>query len=240
MDLAVIHAIFRDWTAELVERGFAARFAHGFEPAAEGLVVTAMLLTARPDPQRRGHGATRQPPPERPLARVRYLIAVSNSNDKAQAEQALLALLAAVDRQPGMELLSTELPPSWWLAYGMAPRPAFQLEACLTERVVRPVLAAVRTHRLDLADLVTVHGRIVASDDTPIADAEIELLATGRVVRSDHRGAFRLHMPNVSSGAGSGWVRVQARGIEQRFPIPETKTITEQHPWLLRMQLPGS
>ncbi|EAR21766.1 hypothetical protein [Nitrococcus mobilis] len=237
MDLAMIHATFRAWTVDLGERGLAARFAHGFVPAAEGLVVTALLLAARPDPQRRAHGAPRQPPPERPLARLCYLIAVSGPNDEAQSEQALLALLAAVDRQSGMELLSAELPPSLWLAYGVTPRPAFQLEACLTERVVRPVLTAVRTHRLDLAGLVTVHGCVVGIDDTPIAGAEIELLATGRVVRSDHRGAFRLCMPNAGSGAESGWVRVQARGVEQRFPIPAT--ITEHRPWLLRLQLPG-
>ncbi|MCO6440144.1 MAG: carboxypeptidase regulatory-like domain-containing protein [Nitrococcus mobilis] len=237
MDLAMIHATFRDWTADLVERGFAARFAHGFEPVAQGLVVTAMLLTARPDPQRRAYGATRQSPPERPLARLRYLVAVSGPNDEAQTEQALLALLAAVDRQPAMDLLSAELPPSWWLAYGIAPRPAFQLEACLTERVVRPVLTAVRTHRLDLAGFVTVHGRVVGIDDAPIAGAEIELLATGRVVRSDHRGAFRLRMPNGGPGADPGWVRVQARGVEQRFPIPAT--ITERRPWLLRLPPPG-
>ncbi len=233
MDLALIHSTFRDWTSGLAEQGLVARFAHGFEPVTQELVVTAILLTARPDPQRRAHGAPRQRSAERPLARLRYLIAVSGPSDEAQAEQALLALLAAVDRQSGMELLSAELPPSWWLAYGIAPRPAFQLEACLTERVVRPVLTAVRTHRLDLMGLATIHGRILGIDDTPIAGAEIELLATGHVVRSDHRGAFRLRIPSAGPGAKSGWIRVQARGVEQRFPIPAT--ITEHRPWLLRL-----
>lgn len=234
MDLAMIHEIFRGWTAGLAERGLSARFAHGFEQAEEGLLVTALLLTARPDPQRRAKGTLRRPSLVRPLARVRYLIAVSGANEQAQAEQALLALLGEVDRQPGMELLSSELPPSWWLACGLSPRPAFQLEVSVTERVQRPLLTAVRAHRLELTDILTVHGRIVATDDTPVADAEIELLSTGRVVRSNHRGEFRLSLTNAGPNAGPGWVRVQARGVEQRFAIPEA--ITEQSPWLLRMK----
>lgn len=233
MDLALIHATFRDWTAGLAKQGLPARFAHGFEPAGEGLVVTAMLLTAHCDPQRRAHDSTRHPLPERPLARVRYLIAVSGPNDEAQAEQALLALLAAAECQPGMELLTAELPPSWWLAYGAPPRPAFQLEACVTEHVEPVAVTAVREHRLRLTEIITVHGRIVASDDTPIPNAEIELLSTGHVVRSDSHGAFRLGI----GGVGSGWVRVQACGVEQRFPIPEA--ITERRPWLLRMKRLG-
>lgn len=239
MDLALIHATFRDWAAGLAEQGLSARFAHGFEPEEAGLVVTAMLLTARSDPQRRTHGSTRRLLPERPLARVHYLIAVSGPNDEAQAEQALLALLAAADGQPGMELLTVELPPSWWLAYGIPPCPAFQLEVCVTEHVERPASAAVREHRLCLTDIVSIHGRIVAADDTPIPSAEIELLATGQMVRSDYRGAFRLSIAGAGADpdAGSGWVRVQARGVEQRFPIPET--ITEHRPWLLRMKRLG-
>lgn len=234
MDLARIHAIFHRWTAEMADRGLAARFTHGFEAAAEELVVTAVLLTARPDPQRRAH--SRRPSSERPLARVRYLMAVSGP-DKAEEEQALLRLLAAADREPGMELLSADLPPSWWLAQGIPPRPTFQLEACLTEHVQRPVLAAVRSHRLDLTGLTAICGRILTSDDTPVAGAEIELLATGRIVRSDQHGEFRLCVADAGPSDRSRWVRVQAGGVEQRFPIPET--VTEHEPWLLRMEPPG-
>lgn len=237
MDLAAIHDTFRSWTAGLAERGLSARFAHGFEPTDEGLLVTAMLLTARSDPQRRAHGPTRQLASERPLARVRYLIAVSGPNNEAQAEQALLTLLAQVEHQPGMELTSAELPPSWWLAYGRSPCPAFQLEVRVTEQVERSVPTAVRTHRVELTGIVTVQGRVVAADDAPIADAEVELLGNGRVVRSDHRGEFRLCTASTGSGGGYVWVRVQARGVEQRFAIPET--VTEHRPWLLRMKQLG-
>ena len=234
MDLAGIHATFRGWTAGLAGQNLAARFTHGLEPAGEKLIVSAVLLTARPDPQRRAH--SRRPSSERPLARVRYLMAVSGP-DKAEVEQALLHLLAAADREPGMELLSADLPPSWWLAQGIPPRPAFQLEACLTEHVQRPVLTAVRSHRLDLTGLTAIRGRVLTSNDTPVPGAEIELLATGRVVRSDQRGEFRLCVADAGRGDRSRWVRVQAGGVEQRFPIPET--VTEHQPWLLRMEPPG-
>lgn len=241
MELAVIHDTFRRWVEDLREQGLEARFRHGLEGAEEGadrLLVSAVLLTALADPERRTHGAPRRKASTRPLAKLRYLVAVEGCNHPVQAEQALLELMIRAQRTQGMTLLAEAPSSSWWLACGVAPRPAFLLEAAVSEKV-EPVSSAppVREIRLDLGGMHSVYGRVVAADATPLAGAEIQLIATGEVVRSDRHGAFRLQVGDPGPERPHGRVLVRARGVEQRFDIPGPTSARD--PWLIRLEALG-
>lgn len=235
MELSVIHDNFRRWVQGLRDQGLDACFIHGFEAEAERpLAVSAVLLTARLDPERCAHGSARRRASMRPLARLLYLIAVGGSSPHPQRERALLSLMLQAQHTQGMSLMSEPPSSSWWLASGIAPRPAFLLEAHVSEAVERVEVAQVRTHRIDMAGMFSVHGYVVAADATPVAGAEIKLLATGQVVRSDHDGTFHLKVGTHGSGRTCGRIRIQARGVEMHLEIPGPTT--EQQPWLIRLE----
>jgi hypothetical protein len=235
MELLEIHNTFRNWVKDLRDQGVEASFSHDLDGQGEDrLVVSAVLLTARVDPERRAHASPRRRASTRPLARLRYLIAVGGSKNGAQVEQALLELMVRAQHAPGITLLGEALSSSWWLACGVPPRPAFMLEVGVHETVERESVTPVREIRLDLGAMHSVHGRVEAADATPIAGAEIQLIATGLIVRSDHRGAFRLQICDPGPGGDHGRVRVRARGVEQWFDIPGPTTV--KHPWMIRLE----
>lgn len=239
MDLSIIHDTFRSWVLSLRKQGLEACFAHGLETEREGqMVVSAVLLTAMPDPKRRAQGSPRRRPSSLPLARLRYLIAVGGFSQGLETEQTLLELMVMAQNTPGITLLGEAPSASWWLACGVAPRPAFVLEAGVSEAVERQTAKPVRELHIDLGGMHSVHGRVVAADETPIAGAEIQIIATGQVVRSDHHGSFRLQVGALTPGRHHGRVRVRARGVEQRFDIPGPTTA--QRPWLIRMEQLGA
>lgn len=238
MKLAVIHNTFRSWVQDLQEQGLKASFAHSLEAEVEDqLLVSAVLLTARLDPKRRAHGSARREAPSRPLARLCYLISVGSAKLHPQGEQALLQLMVQAQNTPGMSLLAEAPSSSWWLASGVVPRPAFLLEACVSEAVEQEAVPQVRGHRLEMTGVHRVHGCVLAADATPIAGAEIQLIATGQVVCSDNYGTFHLQVCDPGPGQTHGQVRVRARGVEQHFEIPGPATA--QHPWLISLEQLG-
>jgi hypothetical protein len=235
MELSVIHNTFRSWVQGLQKSGLEACFSHDLEAEGDGqLVVSAVLLTARLDPERRAHGSARRRAPTRPLARLRYLIAVGGSNHHPQTEEALLELMIRAQHAPGMTLATDELSSSWWLACGVAPRPAFMLEACVSEMVEQVPLVQVRGHSLEITGLQSVHGCVVAADATPLPGAEIQLVATGQVVHSNNNGVFHLQVAAPGPGRTHGLIRIRARGVEQSFEIPGPTTT--QQPWLIHLE----
>lgn len=238
MELSQIHNTFRAWTQTLTDQGLPARFAHAPQEDNQTLVVSALLLTAKPDPKRRAHGPARRHTETRPLAKLRYLLSIGAPDADASLEQALVALLVQARDTTGMELLDEPLAPDWWLAYGLPPRPGFLLEASLTNIQQPQDAALVREHELEVVSMRTVHGRVLAADDTPIANAEIRLMSTGQTVQSDRDGAFRLRLAVIHSGAPNPWVRVQARGIQQQTRLPASGDDNE--PWLIRIEALGS
>jgi len=237
MDLPLIHETFRTWAVSLTEEGLPARFSHDFDTDEENLVLSALLLTARADPQRRSQGPVRRRPSSRPLAKLCYLVRIGAPERSDKCERALLSVMAQAQRTAGLNPLAEALSPSWWVAYGIPPRPAFLMEATVTETAEPADTAVVREHRLDLTAMQTLHGRVVAADDTPIPDAEIQISASGTITRSDSAGNFRLRVGTVGKAGAGGWVRVRARGFEQRLRVPESAA--EQEPWLIRMEQLG-
>jgi len=150
MELPLIHETFQSWAESLNEQGLSARFSHDLSSPDDGLVLSALLLTARTDPQRRASGPARRRTYERPLARLRYLIGIGTAQRNAQAEEALLSVMAWADSTAGLDLLTAEPSPSWWQAWGAAPRPSFLLEASVTETSQPPDTPVVEKHQIDL------------------------------------------------------------------------------------------
>ena len=150
MELPLIHETFQSWAESLREQGLSARFAHDLAPPEDDLVVSALLLTARTDPQRRASGPARRRTYERPLARLRYLISIGTAQRSAEAEEALLSVMTWAEGTAGLDLLTEEPSPSWWQAWGTAPRPAFLLEASVTETSKPPDRPVVEKHQIDL------------------------------------------------------------------------------------------
>lgn len=153
MNLATIYDVFHQWVDALGAQQIAAQHTHSFDAMPDGLVVTTIFTSARLDPEQRTRAGGRRQSGDRPLARAQYMVAVSGADQPLQAEQALLNLLVEVNRHPEMQLLSDPVPASWWLAHKVAPRPAFQLEVCVTEPVQMATAPLVKEHSLDMSAL---------------------------------------------------------------------------------------
>lgn len=240
MELSGVHDTFRHWIQSLQPQGLDVCLRHDLAKESgdeHQLVVSAVLLTARIDPERRAQGAPGRRRSTLPLARLRYLIAVDGWANRDVAEQVLLDLLVRAQRTPGMMLLAETVSSSWWLACGVKPRPAFLLEAAVSETVERASAPPVREIQVALSGMHSVHGRVEAADGAPVAGAEIQLLATGQVVRSDRHGAFRLQIAGLAPGRSCGRVRIRARGTEQCFDIPGPGTARDG--WLIHLEQLG-
>lgn len=152
MELPLIHETFQSWARTLTDQGVSARFAHGLDTPDESLVLSALLLTTRADPQRRANGPARREPRARPLARLQYLISIGASERDSRTEKALVSVMSWAEETRDLELL-TEFPsPSWWRAWGIAPRPAFLLEATVTETSQPPATPVVKEHEINVKD----------------------------------------------------------------------------------------
>jgi len=150
MELPLIHETFQSWARSLRDRGLSASFTHDLIIPDEGLALSALLLTARTDPQRRASSPARRNAYDRPLARFRYLISIVGANRDAETEEALLSVISWAEGTAGLNLLAEDPSPSWWQAWGMAPRPSFLLEASVTETSQPPDTPVVKKHQIDL------------------------------------------------------------------------------------------
>jgi len=233
MKLSAVHDTLRGWVEDLATRGKSIQFTHGFDGPDDTLIVSAVAMGMTADPLRQANN-NRHPPPRRPLARARYVLAVSDQAGQAEAEHVLLELLSRTQSTPGFSVVS-ELPsPTLWLAYGVKPRPAFIFEAGLTEQVTLADAPVVREHQLGLSPMTSLRGRVVASDGTPLAFAQVQIVSSGRLLRCDVKGEFRIDTNDPGQKGERGWVRVQAHGTEERFRIPGAGT--DKTPWLLQMK----
>lgn len=152
MELALIHETFQSWARTLTDQGISVRFAHGVDTPDETLVLSALLLSTRSDPQRRANGPARREPRARPLARLQYLISMGAPERGSQAEQALLSVMGWAEEARDLELLTESPSPSWWSALGITPRPAFLLEATVTETSQPPDTPVVKEHQISVKD----------------------------------------------------------------------------------------
>jgi hypothetical protein len=153
MDLVAIEDTFQQWMRALESQGISATLARSFDSTCEGLLVTIALTNVRIDPEGRARISNRRRARSHPLARMQYIVAVSGAADPVQAEQVLLCLLLEADQHPAIKLLSDPVPSAWWLAQALAPRPAFQFEACITEEISGSTAPPIHDHSVDMNSL---------------------------------------------------------------------------------------
>lgn len=242
MNLVAIQDAFHQWMNVLDEQGLSASHIYSFgaqsdsDAKPDGLVVATVLTTVRLDPERRAHANDRQRVADRPLARLGYVVAVSGDAEPLQSEKTLLSLLLEVEHHPAMQLLAEPVSVHWWMAHGLSPRPAFQMEAAVTEAVPTPVAPAIREHAVDMSRTVVIHGQVTWADGRPLPRAQIQLESRGqaRATRSDSRGYFQLS--TVADDLQKQTVQVKAGDQEQHFTVADVEA-PDGH-WLLRMTEP--
>lgn len=146
---------------------------------------------------------------------LRYLI-TSWSKDAPRAH-ALIGqiIVAAFDaaQQPETAGYQADLSPlsaDWWLALGIAPRPAFILNVPYSVERETPTAPRVRRPLVvQGGNAAQVRGRLLAPDAQPIAGARIDVPSIQSYTFTDHTGAFQLNMlPRHQSLP----VRIRAKG----------------------------
>lgn len=150
MHLSELEDVFRQWIEVLDSIGLAVRHVHSFADMPEGMALVTVLTSVALDPERRTRSNNRTKYEGVPLARVRYVVAVNGATQPGQAERALVSVLADVDRQQKMNVVTEPMAASWWLAYGQPPLPAFQIEFHITESGRGSNAPLVEKHRIDM------------------------------------------------------------------------------------------
>jgi hypothetical protein len=169
---------------------------------------------------------------------LRYLITSwAQSRDAADALLCTLAIALLVHGATGPDgrsdiIVETAPPPvELWAALGVPPRPALLLalplmyaEALESARRVTqpPIIRGGPAERL--------FGVLVGPNEVPIAGAQVDLPAYGRVTETDRQGHFEF--VGVPSKLVGQLVRVRARGVERSFQV---KAERMHAPLVLRM-----
>jgi hypothetical protein len=171
--------------------------------------VGLYLLDLVEAPSARGSGPV-------PLqVKLRYLVTTWASS--SQEEHRLLGQLvfAALQRE-GWEVELGPLPPALWYAFGVPPRPAFQLVIPL--RLERPSRPAPRVREpliFQVAPSQPLAGQVLGPGDVPLASARIELPGLELSAETDPDGRFLF--ARVPSEPRAKTFRVSARGDVQEF-----------------------
>jgi hypothetical protein len=95
--------------------------------------------------------------------------------------------------------------------------------------VARPARRVAHPPDVRLEASRTHWGTVVGPDALPIAAAQVELPAFGRVTETDPAGQFRF--PGVPADLIGQIIRVRARGVERTFRL----SAGDESPWILRM-----
>ena len=141
---------------------------------------------------------------------LRYLV-TSWSDTPEDAHQLLTDLAFAALANPEFQVELDAVPLAAWAAFGTPPLPSFIVRVPL--RQARPEIPAklVRQLQITSSPMVPLHGIVLGPEDTPVAEARVEISSLKLSASSDYKGRFRF--PAVPA-EGSKVLRVRARGRE--------------------------
>ena len=166
--------------------------------------VRIHLLSLHPVAAMRG---LKRPPLELSL---RYLITANADNDR-DAHRWLGALAFAALDVPGWEVERTPPPVELWLAFGLAPRPAFIVAVPVRlERPEKDVPLVRRPPVVRTTPITPIEGVVVGPNNIPIAGASVEIPSLQLDARTSREGAFRF--PTVPAASAVSLV-VRARRL---------------------------
>jgi hypothetical protein len=178
---------------------------------ARGVSLYLLELVSSPPPR----GANR-PPLQFAL---RYL--VTTWAEQADEAHRLLGEIAfAALAEPEFDTLLEPLPPECWLAFGVAPRPAFLLQVPVRQEQPQPQAGIVR-HPLvvNTVPVRVVQGVVLTTDGVPLTGVRVSLAGISNATTTDPRGRFRLEMAPADGREQS--LRLRIRGREHQHTLPQ-------------------
>jgi len=156
---------------------------------------------------------------------LRYMVS-SWAETPEEAHRVLGNLVFAAMAHSEFEVEFKPIPASLWTAFGVIPRPAFQLRVpCRKERPEQPAPPVQEPMVLKSAPLITLHGTVVGPGDIPLMMARVELPSLQRRTETDSNGQFRF--TNVPGEEFSRQLRIRARGRELDITLDELPTEEE-------------
>jgi len=169
-------------------------------------IVGLYLKDILPSAPTRG---TRRPPLQ---VLLRYLV-TARAKSPQEAHRILSQLLFAAMEHPDYEVELDPIPAQVWTAFGSIPMPAFMLRLPLrVERPEKPVRLIRSPIEVQQSPLARMEGMVMGPDETPLANARVELSTHNLVARTDVKGRFIF--PTVPTEPALKKVRVIARGRE--------------------------
>lgn len=199
----------RDWVASVVD-GAGITFTAPTDTAGDH-VVNLYLLDLLPAAR---SSSSRRLPLQ---VFLRYLVTVWDKEPEA-AHHALSDLLFAAMEQPDFEVELETVPMQAWLAFGIAPRPAFTLRLPLQLERPEPRVALIRQPidaRVTTAS--AIQGRVVGPNGIPLKDARVELPALHLATSTDSGGRFQFGA--VPPEPPTQELRVRVKGLERSMQI---------------------
>jgi hypothetical protein len=140
---------------------------------------------------------------------LRYLV-TTWADDPQQAHQMLGKLVFAAMDNPQFEVDLGQLPPDAWLAFGVAPRPAFVLRVPL--RLERPEPDKFVRAPLVMrgAPMTTLRGQVVTPDGLPLPGLRVVLPSLQLSSLTDAQGRF--HFPAVPADSPIRQLHISGKG----------------------------
>ncbi|MEH1165080.1 carboxypeptidase-like regulatory domain-containing protein [Micromonospora sp. CPCC 205539] len=169
--------------------------------------LTLWPLELRPARQTRSSGAVREPY----RFTVRYLLCATGPAGLPGLDRVLTA--ATRDGSYPVVLEAGEAP--MWTAFGSAPRPALLID--VPAQVDHPTPAAppvLQPLRLRQMELRTLTGRVVGTQDQPLAAMRVELPGTATATRTGPDGRFLIvGVPHDPEHPGPVRLRLTGHGL---------------------------
>ncbi len=129
----------------------------------------------------------RRPPLQ---VQLRYLVTCW-ADDPEQAHHMLGQLVFAAMEHPEFDVDFEPVSAHLWAAFAEPPRPCFMLRLPLRVERKGPPVKLVRTPlELQISPFTTLQGQVVGPEDTPIANATVELQNHNLAARTDYKGCF--------------------------------------------------
>jgi hypothetical protein len=191
-------------------------------------IVGLYLKDILPSAPTRG---TRRPPLQ---VLLRYLITARAKNPQ-EAHHILGQLLFAAMEHPDYEVELDPIPAQVWTAFGTIPMPAFMLRLPLrVERAQKPVGLIRSPIEVRQSPLVRMEGMVMGPEETPLANARVELSTHNLVARTDVKGRFVF--ATVPTEPVLKKVRILARGREL-FKEVDYKQTKQKEPLIIHFDV---
>lgn len=171
---------------------------------ATGTVVSLYLLDLMNVPPAR----TGPRPPTQIV--LRYLV-TAWAEEPESAHQILEELLFSAMETSDIEIESQAVDPQLWVAFGVAPRPAFVLRVPVRRVRAREEAPIVREFiTVDVQPIIPLRGTVLGPRNLPLPDVRVELPSLELATRTDRRGFFQF--PGVPARDGPRTLRLEGKG----------------------------